>query len=92
MKYIASAALVFALFAINGSEFFHHHNDVNGDDSKCEACLFNKVVQSSSIADAATDLKIFHTYSEFLTEEAQSLIQNYYSNSSGRSPPEASHI
>jgi hypothetical protein len=92
-KYIASIALVIALFAINGSEFLHHHEDeIHHDDSKCEACLFNKVIQSSALPSPSSDLNLYHSYNGFLSEETQFLPQKCYSNSSGRSPPEASHI
>lgn len=40
-KYFAPFVLVLALFALNGAEFFHHHDGCESrqQESKCHACI-----------------------------------------------------
>ncbi len=91
-KYITPLLLVFALFALNGSELLHHHNGDSFKSDKCQACLFNKTLNSTLITEPSADLNLQHSYTEFLTEEIQYPQQNYYISIPGRSPPSVSHI
>jgi hypothetical protein len=91
---IASFLLLFSLFALNSGELFHHHEH-EGDrthesqhtDSKCQACLFNHTLHTTVVPEPALDLKLYHSYNQYLTEETETTHQNQPNTSQGRAPP-----
>jgi hypothetical protein len=91
-KYITPLILVFALFAINGAEFLHHHDAGNFKDDKCQACLFNKTLNTTLVEDSITKLSIEVSYEPYLLKETNLTHQDFSFSSGGRSPPSVSHI
>ncbi len=99
-KYITPLILVIALFAINGSEFMHHHDYsdfTKQDDSgsaahKCQACIFNNLLRSTLTVDTFVFIPLAVTYSP-VTKQLDSVPQTDGIESSlGRAPPQLSHI
>ncbi|MCI0448277.1 MAG: hypothetical protein L0Y79_00640 [Chlorobi bacterium] len=92
-KHITPLILVFALFAINGSEFLHHHDYAsNIKDNHCQACLINKTLQSVSIEKSDINLNSNLSYEPFPLTENNLPQKDFTREFSGRSPPSASHI
>jgi hypothetical protein len=91
-QYISALLLVFALFALNSSELFHHHEEGSHDNAKCQACLFNKTLNSAAVSEPSLNHKLYFSNNEFLSEDTHTSYQTIYSSTPGRSPPAVSHI
>jgi hypothetical protein len=93
-KYITPVLLVFALFALNGSEFLHHHDELNTQHTNddCRACILNKTLNSALTNVTFVQSGLDHSFIEFLIIETEFSLQNYNPSLPGRSPPPVSHI
>jgi len=90
-KNIALFILLFTVVSLNGGEFFHHHENesLNGDDSKCQACLFHSVLSTIDISGAIAGLIEASLY-QTLTLQNYSIPDSEITESSlGRAPPTA---
>ncbi len=93
-KYLAPLILVIALFAINGSEFFHHHDpsDINVKEDKCEACIFSHSLNTAVIEQVyvfTPQVLLFQTVTNTVNPV---YFNEWFSSSPGRAPPAVSHI
>jgi len=93
-KYSASFLLIFALFAINGAEFLHHHDHINeeNDGSKCEACIFNHSLNTTLIEQVYVFTPQVLTFHSIINLAKPIVSADWHLPSSGRAPPAVSHI
>ncbi|MBE2228366.1 MAG: hypothetical protein IAE93_13510 [Ignavibacteria bacterium] len=70
-KYSAAILLIFALFAINGSEFLHHHEHCEdaAKPAKCDACILINSVNHSIVESVQTFTP--HFTSEFSLQNSE---------------------
>jgi hypothetical protein len=92
-KYSASILLIFALFAINGAEFLHHHDHINDNEgSKCEACILNHSLNTAIIEQVFVFTPQVLTFYSIFNNVKPIFSSDWYSSSPGRAPPAVSHI
>lgn len=86
--------LLIALFAINGSEFFHHHDpsEINVKEDKCEACLFNHSLNTTIIEQVYIFTPQVVTFQTVSNTVKPVQLAEWFASSPGRAPPAASHI
>ncbi|HEY3252163.1 MAG TPA: hypothetical protein VGK25_13720 [Ignavibacteria bacterium] len=92
-KHIASVVLIITLFALGGSELFHHHSDSSRlNDNNCAVCTLVKTLHST-LAPALDHSNILFESFQPYTESIASHYSFFTSaHHSGRAPPSASHI
>lgn len=93
-KYLTPLILVIALFAINGSEFFHHHDasDINVTEDKCEACLFSHTLNTVVVEQVYVFTPQVLLFQTVINSVKPVYLADWFSSSPGRAPPAVSHI
>jgi hypothetical protein len=93
-KYITPLILVIALFAINGSEFLHHHDlsDTKQQEDKCQACIFNHSLNSTLIEEVYVFTPQVLTFQKVIQITNPVIQSEFFITSPGRAPPVVSHI
>lgn len=93
-KYFASILLLFALIAVNGAEFFHHHHpgEINVKEDKCEACILHQTLHSAAVDQVYVFTPQIVLFSIISSDVNAVVITGDIASSLGRAPPAASHI
>ncbi len=92
-KYFASLLLLFALFAVNGAEFFHHHHpgEINVKEDKCEACIIHSTLHSAAVEHTYI-LNPHIVFFSVVTIRVNTFLSNPALNTvNDRAPPSVSH-
>lgn len=89
-KYSASILLIFAIFAINGAEFLHHHDHQHDEGThakKCEACILTNSV-NHTIVETVQSFTPYFTY-EFSLQNSEVPLFNaaQKNNLKNKAPP-----
>ena len=90
-KYFAPFVLVLALFALNGAEFFHHHDGCESrqQESKCHACILTNTAHQTipESVDALTPYFVYELSLEnYVTPINETLKKDNLKN---KAPPAA---
>lgn len=91
-KNICLLLLAVSLLSINGSEFFHSHNDsIIKEEQNCYACLIKHVLSSSDLQETAVKINSPHSELLPITQNHSLPSSQPINKHSVRAPPELSH-